>query len=194
MAAPFLQENAQGYFTRAFEFTRQFLFLWTVNWRFIGEDIFLSRSFSVFLLITHGALLLVFLNFSWIRPSNRPLGKFIQDALRGNTRYPISNSFIVTTMMSSMVVGLLCARSLHYQFFAYLAWASPLLLWKSGLNPVLIYLVWAAQEWAWNVYPSTTASSITVIVCLSTQVIGVIWNRGGVEHQVRRGVKKEHAQ
>ncbi|PGG95854.1 hypothetical protein AJ79_09835 [Helicocarpus griseus UAMH5409] len=177
LAAPFLQENPQGYISRAFEFTRQFLFKWTVNWRFVGEDIFLSRYFALALLAAHASLLGIFSIFRWASPSNTSLTQFIKDIVRGKQQPTrITNSFIATTMLTSLAIGLLCARSLHYQFFAYLAWATPFLLWKSGLHPVIIYLLWAAQEWAWNVYPSTTVSSITVVTCLAIQVLGVFWN------------------
>jgi alpha-1,3-mannosyltransferase len=82
----------------------------------------------------------------------------------------------MTVMLSSLAIGLFCARSLHYQFFAYLAWATPFLLWRAGLHPVLIYVVWALQEWAWNVFPSTNASSAVVVLSLAVQVFGVYLN------------------
>lgn len=81
----------------------------------------------------------------------------------------------MTAILSSLVSGILCARSLHYQFYAYLAWSTPFLLWRSGLHPIPIYAVWAAQEWAWNVYPSTNESSMVVVGCLAVQVVGVWW-------------------
>lgn len=43
------------------------------------------------------------------------------------------------------------------------------------MHPILIYAVWAAQEWAWNVYPSTRASSIVVVGTLGLQVMSVWW-------------------
>lgn len=39
---------------------------------------------------------------------------------------------------------------------------------------MLIYIVWALQEWAWNVYPSTNASSAIVVLSLALQVFGVL--------------------
>ncbi|EEH40388.2 mannosyltransferase [Paracoccidioides lutzii Pb01] len=176
-ALPFLKENPSSYISRSFEFTRQFLFRWTVNWRFVGEKVFTSNAFAVALLAVHASLLGLFLIFCWIRPLTTSPEQLIKNIVRGR-QLPIQivNSFIMTTMLSSLAIGLLCARSLHYQFFAYLSWATPYLLWKSGFHPVITYLVWAAQEWAWNVYPSTTASSITVVSGLSIQVFGVFWN------------------
>src|ERR1700753_3903381 len=38
IAFPFMA-NLMGYLSRAFEFSRQFLYKWTVNWRFVGEDV-----------------------------------------------------------------------------------------------------------------------------------------------------------
>jgi alpha-1,3-mannosyltransferase len=40
----------RAYFTSAFDFSRQFLYEWTVNWRFITEDTFHSREFATALL------------------------------------------------------------------------------------------------------------------------------------------------
>lgn len=40
------------------------------------------------------------------------------------------------------------------------------------MHPVLIYTIWAVQELAWNVYPSTDLSSALVVGCLAVQVLG----------------------
>ncbi len=66
----------------------------------------------------------------------------------------IDARYIITTILAANAIGMLCARSLHYQFYAWLAWGTPFLLWRTGFHPVLQYLLWAVQEWAWNVYPS----------------------------------------
>ncbi|KAG5300873.1 mannosyltransferase [Histoplasma ohiense] len=177
LAVPFLQENPSSYMLRAFEFTRQFLFKWTVNWRFVGEDTFTSQSFALALLAVHATILALFFVYRWIGPSNASFTQFINNAVHGKLPpTQISSSFVTTTMLTSFAIGLLCARTLHYQFFAYLSWTTPFLLWKSGFHPVLIYLLWAAQEWAWNVYPSTTLSSVTVVASISIQVLGTFWN------------------
>lgn len=38
---------------RAFNFGRQFMYKWTVNWRLIPEDMFLDRRFHIMLLVLH---------------------------------------------------------------------------------------------------------------------------------------------
>ncbi|KAL8822727.1 MAG: hypothetical protein Q9191_006540 [Dirinaria sp. TL-2023a] len=153
MALPFLPAGAKAYISRAFQFTRQFLFKWTVNW-------------------SH-----------WTRPSDLSIGDLIgavfkplPPSVQQRISLRVTPDYILTTILSSMAIGLLCARSLHYQFYAYIAWSSPFLLWKAGLHPILVYSVWAAQEWAWNVYPSTNASSMVVVGCLAVQVFGVWWS------------------
>ncbi|CAG8134139.1 unnamed protein product [Penicillium salamii] len=183
LAVPFIQVNATGYFSRAFELSRQFMFKWTVNWRFVGEETFLSKEFSLGLLVLHISLLAIFFA-SWMKSSGTNVVRFLQDIIqRRQQTVPLSRLFTMTVMLSSLAIGLLCARSLHYQFFAYLAWATPFLLWRAEIHPVLIYAVWALQEWAWNVYPSTDASSTVVVLSLAVQVFGVLLNESS-------GVKK----
>jgi alpha-1,3-mannosyltransferase len=43
----------RSYFTSAYDFSRQFLHKWTVNWRFVSEDTFLSKEFKNTLLALH---------------------------------------------------------------------------------------------------------------------------------------------
>ncbi|KAJ4301598.1 dolichyl-P-Man:Man(5)GlcNAc(2)-PP-dolichol alpha-1,3-mannosyltransferase [Kalmusia sp. IMI 367209] len=174
------RKRAPSYFARAFELTRQFLYKWTVNWRFVPEETFLSKPFAIGLLLAHVGLLLWFARTLWIKPSKRQPRAFlrmIRDEPRDQDQIArrITPNFIMTAMLSAVAIGMLCARSLHYQFYAYLAWSTPFLLWKAGFHPVVQYALWGAQEWAWNVYPSTPASSATVVGILATTVLGVWW-------------------
>ena len=182
IAWQFLPTNPLGYVSRAFEFSRKFLYKWTVNWRFVEEETFVSNQFALVLAITNLGLLSWFFATRWLKPSNRSLPAFISllfkpptVLVQQKTSLRVSPLFIMTSILSSMAIGLLCARSLHYQFYAYIAWSTPFLLWRSGIHPIGIYAVWAAQEWAWNVYPSTTTSSKFVVGCLAIQVFGVCW-------------------
>jgi alpha-1,3-mannosyltransferase len=187
IAFPFLPVNPMGYLNRAFEFTRQFLFKWTVNWRFVGEKIFLSREFSVSLLVGHASVLLLFALTRWLKSTSRPVGDMIVRVLHfkeplGDIQPLVSKRitprYVLTVVLTANAIGMLFARSLHYQFYAYLAWATPFLLWRSGLHPILQFGLWAAQEWAWNVFPSTDLSSQVVVGVLALTVASVWWGTG----------------
>ena len=43
---PFLLEYPKTYLKFSYEFSRVFLFKWTVNWRFLGEDLFLNPTWA----------------------------------------------------------------------------------------------------------------------------------------------------
>ncbi|TDZ31375.1 Dol-P-Man:Man(5)GlcNAc(2)-PP-Dol alpha-1,3-mannosyltransferase [Colletotrichum spinosum] len=190
IGVPFFTNNAQGYLGRAFELSRQFFFKWTVNWRFVGEETFLSKPFSIALLGLHVAALLLFIATRWLNPAQRPLSSLVPALLRGKSPFAqleemqvasrVTPRYILTTVLSANVLGLLFARSLHYQFYAYLAWSTPYLLWRSGLPAYLVYPLWAAQEWAWNVYPSTNASSQVVVGVMAVTVVAA-WFAGADE-------------
>ena len=85
----------------------------------------------------------------------------------------VTPEFILTSILTSMAIGMLCARSLHYQFFSWLAWSAPWLLYKSGLPPLVTAAVWFGQEMAWNVYPSNELSSKIVVGVLAAMVVRV---------------------
>ncbi|KAI5925255.1 glycosyltransferase family 58 protein [Camillea tinctor] len=180
IARPFLQENWKGYLSRAFELSRQFLFKWTVNWRFVGEETFLSRPFALTLLALHALVLAGFIANKWLKPSGKSLSAIIVPILQVTSPFSpheepwialrITPQYVMTTILSANVIGLLFARSLHYQFYSYLAWSTPYLLWRSGANPIVQYGLWALQEWAWNVFPSTPVSSAVVVSTMATTV------------------------
>jgi alpha-1,3-mannosyltransferase len=177
IANPFLRENAKGYLSRAFELSRQFLFKWTVNWRFVGEEVFLSRPFALTLLSLHATVLAVFIAHKWLRPSRKTLSAILLPLMQLKSPYSpqeepmvasgVTAEYVTTTILSANVIGLLFARSLHYQFYALLAWTTPYLVWRSGAHPLIQYGLWALQEWAWNVFPSTPVSSGVVVGVLA---------------------------
>ncbi|GAP84889.2 putative dolichyl-P-Man:Man c -PP-dolichyl mannosyltransferase [Rosellinia necatrix] len=180
LAVPFLRANPQGYLSRAFELSRQFFFKWTVNWRFVGEDIFLSRPFALSLLTLHASVLLWFIVNKWLKTTGKSWPAIVAPILQLRSPFnpqeearistQITPEYVMITMLSANVIGLLFARSLHYQFYSYLAWSTPYLLWRSGAHPLIQYGLWGLQEWAWNVFPSTNASSGVVVGVLATTV------------------------
>ncbi|KAG7117356.1 hypothetical protein HYQ45_015891 [Verticillium longisporum] len=181
---PFWARHMRSYWGRAFELSRQFLYKWTVNWRFVGEELFLSQGFSLALLTGHVSVLWLFITTRWLKPAQKPLSAMIPALLKADSPFNpleeiqvsgfVTAKYIMTTVLTANVIGLLFARSLHYQFYAYLAWATPYLLWRSGIPFPLVYILWGVQEWAWNVYPSTDASS-SVVVGMLAFTVGSVW-------------------
>ncbi|KAL3427379.1 Dol-P-Man:Man(5)GlcNAc(2)-PP-Dol alpha-1,3-mannosyltransferase 1 [Phlyctema vagabunda] len=184
IALPFVPTNLWGYLSKAFEFSRQFFFKWTVNWRFVGEEVFLSKKFAISLLVGHVSTLVLFATTRWLKPAGKPAWEVIRSVL--SLQEPLESTqqllslritpdYVLTTILTANTIGMLFARSLHYQFYAYIAWATPFLLWRSGLHPIMQYALWALQEWAWNVYPSTHVSSMVVVAVLFSTVLGIWW-------------------
>lgn len=182
LAIPFITTNWAGYLGRAFELSRQFKFEWTVNWRMMGEETFLSRGFSITLLSFHVITLLVFIAARWLKLKERSLLGIITYVVRFQSPFTekeevkISNRvvtprYVLSTILSANVIGLLFARSLHYQFYSYLAWATPFLLWTAYPNLLVVVPLWLAQEWAWNVFPSTPLSSSVAVSVLAITVV-----------------------
>ncbi|ODQ66857.1 ALG3-domain-containing protein [Nadsonia fulvescens var. elongata DSM 6958] len=182
MALPFLgsYDDAMNYLSAAFNIHRQFLYKWTVNWRFISEATFSSRFFSASLLYAQIISLLTFGSYLWVRPSmyDGGLPDLLSEILvKTHPRLArriisrVTPQFVLVTLASSMLLGTLFARSLHYQFYVWVFWCIPYLLSRAYIIPIPVkFLLWAAIEYAWNVYPSTSissaawATSVTIII------------------------------
>ncbi len=80
---------------------------------------------------------------------------------------------ILTTLFSSNFIGIVFARSLHYQFYSWYFHTLPVLLWRTDLLNFSRYigfisscshcrriLMLALIELSWNVYPATWWSSL----------------------------------
>ena len=90
---PFLRAHPRTYLAAAYEFSRAFLFRWTVNWRFLGEELFLSKAWARGLLAAHVGTLALFGLFRWCRNSGgvwRVLGRGVRAPLRAPIAAPLS--------------------------------------------------------------------------------------------------------
>ena len=78
---------------------------------------------------------------------------------------PLDAAHVLLILFSGNFVGIVCARTLHYQFYAWYFQSLPLLLWSVRIPSPLRVLLWAAIETVWNLYPPTAASSLTLLAC-----------------------------
>jgi len=56
-------------------------------------------------------------------------------------------------------IGIVCARSLHYQFYVWYFHSLPYLVWSTPFATNLRFLLLLLIEYCWNTYPSTNVSS-----------------------------------
>ncbi len=71
-------------------------------------------------------------------------------------------------------IGIVCARTLHYQFYSWYFHSLPFLIWCTGLGTRHRLLLWGCIEAVWNVYPSTPASSAVLLACHCT-LLAALW-------------------
>ncbi|EXB40844.1 Dol-P-Man:Man(5)GlcNAc(2)-PP-Dol alpha-1,3-mannosyltransferase [Morus notabilis] len=67
LGLPFIISHPFSYISRAFNLGRVFIHFWSVNFKFVPEPIFVSKSFAVYLLIAHLLLLIAFAHYRWCK-------------------------------------------------------------------------------------------------------------------------------
>lgn len=168
LGLPFLMENPSGYVARAFDLGRQFLFKWTVNWRFLPESIFLNRYFHLSLLVAHLTVLILFALCKWNKSEEGILSLLKAPEERKIQHQTLTANQIVFVLFTSNFIGICFSRSLHYQFYVWYFHTLPYLLWSTRVKKLahlLKVLILGLIEMSWNTYPSTVYSSISLHVC-----------------------------
>ncbi|XP_077580636.1 dol-P-Man:Man(5)GlcNAc(2)-PP-Dol alpha-1,3-mannosyltransferase [Stigmatopora nigra] len=168
LGLPFLLENPIGYMSGAFDLGRQFMFKWTVNWRFLPEWLFLNRYFHFLLLAAHLLSLLLFALLRWKRSAESPLELLKEPGKRKDPAPKNTANQIVLILFTSNFIGMCFSRSLHYQFYVWYFHTLPYLLWSGGLKKMahlLRVLILGLVELSWNTYPSTCSSSVALHIC-----------------------------
>ena len=148
LGAPFLARYPISYLRKAFELDRQFFFKWTVNFKFLPEDVFLSKPLAIALLCLHVCLLCIY--HYRLYHSDRSAGK--------NKR--LLPEQILSTLFVSNFIGICCARTLHYQFYSWYFPSLPYLLWRETPYPIGVrILLLGCIEYAFLTFPATPTSS-----------------------------------
>lgn len=180
LAIPFLLTNPRAYIIRSFNLTRIFLYKWTVNWKFLPEYVFLSRSFHFFLLFAHIVLLMIFLK-SWCSHLRRYsqfffIQKRIPEEFKDCMKL-YKKQMLVFVLVTCNFIGIVCSRSLHYQFYVWYYHTLPFLLWNTLYSGALRLTLLGVIEFCWNVYPSNSYSSATLLFCHLVILFGLFNNR-----------------
>ncbi|KAK6120218.1 hypothetical protein DH2020_046124 [Rehmannia glutinosa] len=174
LGLPFILSHPVAYISRAFNLGRVFIHFWSVNFKFVPEQIFVSRGFALSLLAAHLILLAIFAHYRWCRHegglfsllrskliqmklnisdlSSFPLRRF--NSHKSNSRV-LRTEHITTTLFVGNFIGIVCARSLHYQFYSCL-------------------ILFVTVEFCWNVFPSNVYSS-TLLLGAHLLILGGLW-------------------
>lgn len=84
-----------------------------------------------------------------------------------------SVQLILLPIFLANFIGIVCARSLHYQFYVWYFHSLPYLVWYTRYSTSAKFLILGLLEMAWNVYPSTEFSSIALHTSHVLLLVGV---------------------
>lgn len=192
---PFLVSHPVAYISGAFNLGRVFIHFWSVNFKFIPEPVFVSKGFAIFLLAAHLIALAAFAHYRWCKHEGGLL-KFLHSRyvfMRMRFALLFSSSFkkhgksssssikiltkehIVTTMFVGNFIGIVCARSLHYQFYSWYFYTLPYLLWRTRYPTLIRLILFVGVELCWNIYPSNNISS-ALLFCLHLIILWGLWS------------------
>ncbi|XP_075483524.1 dol-P-Man:Man(5)GlcNAc(2)-PP-Dol alpha-1,3-mannosyltransferase [Primulina tabacum] len=205
LGLPFILSYPVAYISKAFNLGRIFIHFWSVNFKFVPEPIFVSRGFALFLLAAHLILLAVFAQYRWCRHegglSSLIHSRLVQLKLRTaylssfslqqfnncSTVMALKTEHIVTTMFVGNFIGIVCSRSLHYQFYSWYFYSLPYLLWRTTFPTWLRLILFMAVEFCWNIYPSNVYSSL-LLLCAHLTILGGLW-KASPEHPCMANAK-----
>ncbi|RZB49000.1 Dol-P-Man:Man(5)GlcNAc(2)-PP-Dol alpha-1,3-mannosyltransferase isoform B [Glycine soja] len=101
---------------------------------------------------------------------SKKVGKSSSSSLR-----ILNKEHIVTTMFVGNFIGIVCARSLHYQFYSWYFYSLPYLLWRTNYPTLLRLILFVGVELCWNIYPSNSLSSV-LLLCLHLIILLGLWS------------------
>lgn len=165
LAAPFLLAHPASYFMRAFELSRTFKQVWSVNWQFLPEPLFISPRFAILLLGMHFRIISSFTSNRWFEDVGGSVAVMEQfkartrDQSRALVRAVSAADDALYLVATSTLAGVLAARSLHYQFYAWYFYFLPFALLRTTLPTLFALATLAAIEALWNVFPPTALTS-----------------------------------
>lgn len=128
LALPFLLANPVSYMTGSFNLGRVFLYKWTVNWRFLPEELFVDRMFHLVLLALHLVAILCFVP-KWMRYLK--LTEWTTNKGKVLVMFPDQ---MLLPLFTCNFIGMAFSRSLHYQFYVWYYHTIPYLLWSTSLT------------------------------------------------------------
>ena len=128
---------------------------------------FVAKPLSLLLLFLHLGALTLFA-WKWIASCKRETGG--KRIFLGNR---LSPTYVIQTLFLSNFIGIVFARTLHYQFYSWYVYALPALLWLARVPMVLKVLLICLVEYAFNVFPATPFSSAVLQIAHVSSIIAI---------------------
>jgi len=195
----FLRQHPWSYLRKAFEFGRVFDQRWSVNFACLPEHVFVHPCWAALLLTLHVLALALF----GVR-AGVPLWLRCRPSENAESRV---NAFRTALLLwSSNLIGMAFARSLHYQFLAWVWWSSPFIALADWMMAVelfrprvdLMTIGWRLVpvlliELVFNRYPPKCWASVVLHIahaCLLVRVWATVarWRRRDEQTPQRRPV------
>ncbi|RNE99418.1 putative dolichyl-P-Man:GDP-Man5GlcNAc2-PP-dolichyl alpha-1,3-mannosyltransferase [Trypanosoma rangeli] len=201
VALPFLLWEPQGYIQKAFELGRVFTHRWTVNFKCVPEEVFVSKEFGQVLLLLTVLSWLLLWRRRWSKRRFLPAQMTTQKSVElGNSRgVKVGTSDdevyrnIVLTMMESNLIGAIFARSLHYQFLVWFFHSMPMVLSATRLPFPLQIASVVAVQYGFEAYPSTAQSSMVLLCGFFVAWYGIVWMGEDGGRAITQRCKREAA-
>ncbi|KAF8752161.1 Dol-P-Man:Man(5)GlcNAc(2)-PP-Dol alpha-1,3-mannosyltransferase [Rhizoctonia solani] len=174
---PFLETYPMEYLVNAFDLSRQFLYKWTVNWRFVPEHTFLSAPFAKGLLLCHIILLGTFGFGAWCKKQGGAwsvLERALQNPARETAIASVSQDFVVQTSRQSFSLLILLEFFVPDLYTISSTLGTPPNCPFSHGEPNTLSR-FGIIEYAWNTYPSTDLSSGLLLAAHVLLLIGVLF-------------------
>ncbi|GJN94724.1 hypothetical protein Rhopal_007815-T1 [Rhodotorula paludigena] len=167
------QSHTITYLRQAFDFGRAFDWRYTMNWRWLGQEAFENPRWGSVLLCAHAAGLTAWA-LKWAQEDGgvaRLLRRGLEKPGRKAGLTALAPNRIPTMFFLSNLTGILCARSLHPQFYAWFAWSLPWLVLggvegEGSLNGMQGVLLLGLIDIGMSAWPSTVNSSLGLVLAL----------------------------
>jgi alpha-1,3-mannosyltransferase len=210
LAAPFLAVDPMAYVQAAFNVTRVFKRYWSVNFKWVPctqlpveqetllvdcEGPFSSAWFGMLMKVLFVSTLLIFANCRWCAwekgggKKGKGLIMLLKDVLTQRDTNKAGSAVLSAQQMvlmffTSNVLGIIFARSLHFQFYIWYFHTLPFLLWSTPYPALVNFLLLLGIEVAWNPWTgetSTEESSMLLTGCHALLLVG-LWMGAAPEH------------
>lgn len=183
LGLPFLLNNPLAYIKGAFDLGRVFEFKWTVNWRFLPDNVFIHPYFHILLLVLH-ILTIIYCIPTWIKYMKsyaklKYIEENVQSQLKKKEKVDMStmSQLFIFPFFVANFIGIAFSRSLHYQFYIWYYHTLPYIAWCTDYKTVIKLTILGIIELCWNTYPSTILSSVSLHVCHLILLYGLLKNK-----------------